>query len=74
MAWFLRAVEAKGGQWSCRWGTLEYDVHDELGVALAHLRYLAGEIGTSVLFVHPRHGPIQRVNPASVRGAYQECE
>ena len=67
MAWFLRAVEGKGGRWSCRWGALEYDAHEHLDHAVEHLRDLAAEFGTSVIFVHPARGAVQRLDPHEVR-------
>jgi len=61
MAWYLRALQHEDGQWSCRWGTTEYDLHDELDEAVAHLQELARSIGTAALFVHPFGGPVQRL-------------
>jgi len=63
MAWHLRAVQLENGSWSCRWGTTEYSVHDDLTAAITYLRDLAKSLGRSALFVHPLNGPIQRLEP-----------
>lgn len=66
MAWYLRAIQLEDGNWSCRWGTLEYDAHDSLDAAVTHLRELSNEIGLSALFVHPLRGPVQRLHPNQI--------
>jgi hypothetical protein len=63
MAWFLRAMEQQDGGWQCRWGSHTYDVHNDLGEALAHLRELATLITPSELFVHRADGTTEHLGP-----------
>jgi hypothetical protein len=63
VAWFLRAVEQRDGQWRCQWGLHTFDVHDHLCEALAHLRVLAVTVAPAEVFIHRVDGTIQDVGP-----------
>lgn len=65
MAWFLRAVELPDGQWSCRSGLQEHDLHADLADAIAHLQEIARSLGPSELFVHARDGAVVRIGRVS---------
>jgi hypothetical protein len=59
VAWFFRAIELDGGQWACRFGRREFDVHAELEQSLAHLRLLAAEYDPVQFVVHRLDGSVE---------------
>lgn len=60
VAWHLRVIELGDGAWACRWSTTEFDRHENLDQAIAHLRTLSAEVGPSEVFVHYLDGAIVR--------------
>lgn len=60
MAWHLRVIELADGTWACRWSSTEFDRHENLDEAIAHLHTLSAEVGPSELYVHYLNGVIDR--------------
>ena len=62
--WFFRAMELADGRWGCRHGMTDYDIHETLDDAVAHLRELASETGPAVVFAHWLDGTVERLGEA----------
>ena len=63
MAWFFRAIEEPSGGWTCRRGRSDFDTHDSLEAAIAHLRVLAACAQPSELIVHWVDGTVEAFGP-----------
>lgn len=60
VAWHLRVIELRDGTWACRWSNTEFDRHEDLDQAIAHIHTLSAEVGPSELYVHYLNGVIDR--------------
>ena len=63
----MRVIELDDGRgWACRHGMTQFDQHEHLDDAVAHVRELARSWQPATVFVHYADGVIERMSQITV--------